>query len=364
MVGSTARTGVTRAMATAPDALSLFAETSTALRRRVPFDAALWQATDPATGLATAPMRAENLGSDACTAYWDTELLTERVNRFRDLARAPVPVAALRATTGDAPERSATYRRFLRPRGVDDELRAVLRVDGQWWGQVSLYRERGRTAFDRRDLGLVAALTAFLARRLRSYARPAPALEDAGDGGPGLLLFTPTGDLLSVNEAARSFLAGLPAGPAAPARFGVAVPAWIHGAAALARTRDGIRVRARDRSGRWLICHASCLHDEAGSPTQTAVIIEPAKPSEIAAMVTAAYGLTERELEITQLIARGHSTAELAAALFISQHTVRDHVKAILAKTGTRTRGELVARLFTEHYRSRDPRTRIQVWDD
>src|SRR5690606_7007517 len=155
MVGSTARTGVTRAMATAPDALSLFAETSTALRRRVPFDAALWQTTDPATGLATAPMRAENLGSDACTAYWDTELLTERVNRFRDLARAPVPVAALRATTGDAPERSATYRRFLRPRGVDDELRAVLRVDGQWWGQVSLYRERGRAAFDRRDLGLV-----------------------------------------------------------------------------------------------------------------------------------------------------------------------------------------------------------------
>ena len=33
-----------------------------------------------------------------------------------------------------------------------------------------------------------------------------------------------------------------------------------------------------------------------------------------------------------------------------SAHTVRDHVKAIFAKVGVSSRGELVARLFADHY--------------
>lgn len=31
-------------------------------------------------------------------------------------------------------------------------------------------------------------------------------------------------------------------------------------------------------------------------------------------------------------------------------HTVRDYVKAIFAKVGVSSRGELVAKLFAEHY--------------
>jgi DNA-binding CsgD family transcriptional regulator len=368
---------VTRAMTTAPDALSLFAEASAALRRRVPFDAAIWHATDPATGLATAPMRAENLGEESCAAFWDCELLSEQVNRFRDLARATVPAAGLREATADAPQRSATYRRFLRPRAMDDELRAVLRVDGQWWGQVSLYRRWGTRRFDRRDVATVVGLSPVLGARLRTFASPVglPAAWPAGEpgegavdddpGGPGLLLFDPTGELASANDAARAFLDGMPPGPSAPTRFGIRVPAWVHSTAALARTRtsDGARIRARDRSGRWLVFHASCLRDAEGTPGQTAVVVEPAKAPEIAAMLAAAYELTERELELTQLVARGLSTEQLAARLFISRHTVRDHLKAIFAKTGVSSRGELVAALYTEHYSPSDGTGRVRVWD-
>ncbi|MGA9310568.1 MAG: LuxR C-terminal-related transcriptional regulator [Pseudonocardiaceae bacterium] len=35
----------------------------------------------------------------------------------------------------------------------------------------------------------------------------------------------------------------------------------------------------------------------------------------------------------------------MAGRLFISAHTVRDHLKSVLAKVGVRSRGELVARL-------------------
>jgi len=56
--------------------------------------------------------------------------------------------------------------------------------------------------------------------------------------------------------------------------------------------------------------------------------------------------LTPREREVLQLIAQGMSNAEIAAALFISEHTVKNHVSNIYRKLGDndRTRVALLAR--------------------
>jgi DNA-binding CsgD family transcriptional regulator len=58
----------------------------------------------------------------------------------------------------------------------------------------------------------------------------------------------------------------------------------------------------------------------------------------------------KREQEVTSLIARDAGTADIAATLFLSPHTVRDPVKAVFEKVGASTRGELTAKLFAEHY--------------
>lgn len=50
------------------------------------------------------------------------------------------------------------------------------------------------------------------------------------------------------------------------------------------------------------------------------------------------------------LIARGAGTNEIVDQLILSRHTVRDHIKAIFAKVGVSSRGELVAKLFADHY--------------
>jgi DNA-binding NarL/FixJ family response regulator len=124
-------------------------------------------------------------------------------------------------------------------------------------------------------------------------------------------------------------------------------------ARAIAEERDhGIaRARLHSRvSGRWLVCHASCLRDANGALGDTALVIEPAQASEIAPIITRAYELSPREQEITQLIARGLGTADIAEQLFLSAHTVRDYVKAIFEKVDVSSRGELVAKLFAEHY--------------
>ena len=52
--------------------------------------------------------------------------------------------------------------------------------------------------------------------------------------------------------------------------------------------------------------------------------------------------LTGREVDILQMIAQGHSTAEIAKSLFISPFTVQSHVKNILAKLGVHSKLEAV----------------------
>ncbi|MFI7633956.1 response regulator transcription factor [Nonomuraea sp. NPDC049400] len=339
----------------AGDALELFGRVSARLRRLVPFDAAVWTATDPETGLVTAPMLVENLGSgEGCGAYWESELLEENVLPFRDLTHAAVPAAGLRAATGDLPARSARFRRLLGDQGVDDELRAVLRIGGRPWGVVSLFRMRGRTAFGQNEIALLATLSGPLADRLRRFARPSGSGRQGGASAPGLLLFDDYGEATSINEEARRHLALLPDGPSIPSALGLSLPIWVVGTAlqaqAIARGRDrgSARIRIRTVDGQWLTCHASCLSGPGGRPGPVALVIEPAAPADLAGIVAQAYGLTTRELEIAQLVARGLPTTEIAAALFISPHTVRDHLKAVFGKAGVSSRGELVAQLFTE----------------
>jgi DNA-binding NarL/FixJ family response regulator len=59
------------------------------------------------------------------------------------------------------------------------------------------------------------------------------------------------------------------------------------------------------------------------------------------------FGFTAREREVASLVTEGLTNAQLARALAIALHTVKDHVKALLVKSGTSTRSELARVLAT-----------------
>ena len=58
------------------------------------------------------------------------------------------------------------------------------------------------------------------------------------------------------------------------------------------------------------------------------------------------HGLTARELQILRVLATGKSNREIAAALVISDHTVRRHIQNIFAKLGVSSRAAATAFAF------------------
>lgn len=348
--------------ARAADGTALFAGLSDVLCRLVPFDGSVWFATDPATSLATCPARIKIVEGDTgkhCETFWDREFLVQDINLFRDVARSGLPAAALHTATDGHPSRSTRWIEFLRPQGYDDELRVVFRTGTTVWGIAALFREQGRAPFDVAETRVVAALSGTVAQSLRRHALAPPDSVESRPNAPGMITFSADGSLVSLNDAALAWLDELPAGPAGPPLWGLRVP--LEMGALLARTRavaqgtesGATRLRLRSRSGQWLVIHASALRDAAGAVISVAVVIEPARAAEVAPIIVAAYELTPREQQVTELIARGIGTVDIAAELYLSAHTVRDHIKAVFEKVGVGSRGELVAQVFAEHYAPR-----------
>lgn len=56
---------------------------------------------------------------------------------------------------------------------------------------------------------------------------------------------------------------------------------------------------------------------------------------------TALESLSERELEVARLVARGGSNADIGRELFLSEATVKTYVSRLLAKLGLRYRVQI-----------------------
>lgn len=80
--------------------------------------------------------------------------------------------------------------------------------------------------------------------------------------------------------------------------------------------------------------------ERVGSHTKPAPNEHRVDPPRGAALES--LGLTDRELEVLQRLAQGHSNSEIANALFLGESTVKTHVSNILRKLGARDRIQAV----------------------
>jgi DNA-binding CsgD family transcriptional regulator len=300
----------------------------------VGFDGSCWHTIDPATVLITSHLTL-NLPS-RFPLLAANEYLAEDVNKFADLAAAPHPVGVLSQATDGQPQRSLRWQEMLRPNGFDAELRVSF-VDGAGcWGSLILVRDRGRPDFDPETMGAVERLAGTLVRGLRRTVVAQQAAIDQTTHGPGLVVLDRHGQVESLTPAARHWLDHLGQDP--PVLFAVAASAHASGPA---------RARVRTPTGQWLVLHGARLDGDAQG--RVSVIIEPPRPDELAPLLVAAYGLSEREQAVAALVFQGRSTRQIARALSISPYTVQEHLTAVFDKVGVRSRGELVGQVFFRH---------------
>ena len=116
-----------------------------------------------------------------------------------------------------------------------------------------------------------------------------------------------------------------------------------HVAASPERRPARVRVRAAD--GTWAVIRAAALTTASQVPAGYAVTLEAAPADDLAPLLMRAWRLTSREREVARLVIDGLSTEDIATALFISVHTVRDHLKMIFGKMGVNRRQDMVAAL-------------------
>lgn len=302
----------------------------------VPFDWLCVGITDPHSGLVTTAQDCTPIGPPE--VYIATEFLIPDVNRIAWLAEQPDPVGVLSRATGGDLASSYRYRHALAPSGIEHELRAALVIDGACWGYLVLLRGPDRPDFSGAEVRRVRTALPGLATRLRTALLAGPS---SGVARTGVAVIGDDGTLAAANQRAREVFAHLAAQhPAVRLKLPVPVAAVV---ASLQGpdSPDCRRVLLSCPDDGWLVLEANEVTAPEGG-SRVVVTVAPARPLTLAPLLLQARGLTEREIAVALCVLRGMSNAEVAAHLCISEYTVQDHVKAALAKTGARSRRDLV----------------------
>jgi len=153
------------------------------------------------------------------------------------------------------------------------------------------------------------------------------------------------GELLFTTSTGRDWLERLQT-PEVPARA-EAILAGLAARVAADRATDptgatnSVRLRLRDAEGCWVVLHGERVTADGGQAHGISVVIGPARGAVILPLLAAAYGLTGREREVIRCVLIGLSTRQISTRLQITPYTVQDHLKAIFAKLGVASRGEL-----------------------
>jgi DNA-binding CsgD family transcriptional regulator len=335
-------------------AQELLEEAGQRIDRVVPTDGYFLGATDPETTLCIGAGVVRDIPLDQCQPTWDYEFMVPDYLKFTDIAQSGRPVADLHEATGGRPDRSPRWREYGSATGYRSEVRTTFTLGEATWGIGQFNRLGDAPRFSDEEKAWLERVVPLVAQGLRQALLAQPA-EAPCDRGPGLVLLDMAGAVVSATREAAAWLGEVDGGVTFKSGADFPMPFEAHAYAARVRaTAEGqqppgiSRARLRTRSGVWLVMHGSMLE---GSD-QLALIVEPAKAADVAPLIVEAYGFSQRELEVTRLIASGLGTSQIAAKLFLSPHTVRDHVKAVFEKVGVSSRGELVAKVFADHYAS------------
>ncbi len=332
-VGRLARAGL--------DHLTFQREVDAVLRATIGYDLAAWGTIDPATLLVTSctPIGDDPFPSDHELRTFEIEYLGNEPLTLGTFGQRGRDAGSLRTEFDDVRD-SLRYRELLAPFGVLDELNALFIVDGRCWGGVRAYRYgEGSRPFDHDDLDALGSVVQPVAEGLRlAFLRAAIESGAELEDPPGIVTLDADGRIAACTGNAQTWLDSLTANTDTPtvlASLAARVLTDDEASAVVIGTRGPVAL------------HGARLD---GKADEIAIVIERPRPIQLTPRILQGYDLTPRESQVTEHVLRGSTTAQIAGALDVSNYTVQDHLKAIFAKVGVQTRGELANEIYVRFY--------------
>lgn len=263
--------------------------------------------------------------------------------------------------------RSSYYHDWMRPQDLRYTIGNTLLAEGGLVANITLFRPPDMPTFATQEVHAFEALSRHMTRALQMGLRlerpdTCPTSVATFDAMPhAVAVVDAQRHLLYANGAMQALLrrggallsrqAELRAAePSQQPRFAALV------AEALAAVEGGgpaaAPLRLQDGERGPLTLHAMVIvgrlgHSLLGRPTVLLTASEPAggRAADRSA-IGQHYGCTRSEARLAQLLAEGHTLRQAAEAMRITYGTARTYLKVVFDKTGTRTQGQLVARVL------------------
>lgn len=243
--------------------------------------------------------------------------------------------------------RQSAARRVLRSAGLYHSLEAPVTAAGLVYGTVNFARNADDPPFDATDLrvahhiGAQIGLAMERASRFEETRRRVDMLEEAIDRMSQAVVVTDLdANVLFTNKAA---LRASGRDQKAPITLAGEEITRMVGALRDDNRRVATGLVKDSDSGQRMIVKSMLL----GKANLSLTLIQPYRDEDEFEMPVWDV-LSPREQEIARLVAHGLTTRQIAERAFISENTVKMHLKRIFAKTDIRNRAELVQRIWSD----------------
>jgi DNA-binding CsgD family transcriptional regulator/GAF domain-containing protein len=320
----------------------------------------------PAAGVGMYRLDPESRAVVGVAASVDARLLEDYESYGRDddpvlqsLLASGTPIDSSRAASSQRWE-SCGARAALARDGLYHSLEAPLTVHGVLCGTLNFARRLTSPAFTSGDLlvarlaGEQVSMATERALRFETTQRRATMVEDALDRMPQPVLITDLDARVVFHNRAAAKDPTLLGEARDGTRLSDGLVASAIADAVRTVSADGRRVTTStvrvDESDESILIRTYRLAHKAGAAMS---IVFPAAEGRRRTIPRWEI-LSPREQEITQWVSEGLSTKQIAERAFVSENTVKQHLKRIFTKTSVTSRVELVQRAWTSASRSDD----------
>jgi DNA-binding CsgD family transcriptional regulator len=263
---------------------------------------------------------------------------------------------------------SKYYNEFLKPQGIYHQMTFSLCVGHRLVGVIALFRSSDEPPFDENEKQKAELMMPYLANGLERAlifehtAQKTWILESSlrGHDSPGVFVLDRDMRMVFVNDAARillgleDFFAG--AGPTGQSRMRTVLPEKLgmvcKQVAATADERnenDTEHVYWGGPEGQPLSANVTVISGHFLGQKEYFIQVRFGErygtSNQTTSQIARQYGLSGREIDVVKEVVKGSSNADIAKNLFISIHTVENHLKRIFRKMGVKNRTQLSFKL-------------------